>query len=183
MTSLATFVWDASVLHHPAHADRIDVLADLASPYRNVTTAAVLDELHQHHLRDAATAGDWLEEQRLDGLVEIGLLGPWLERLGAGVHHRGEVTVAVACEVLDATALLDDRAAARVMRAYGLNCHGTVWLAHDAVTTRRVGSAHALDGFFSSLLADGARFPFASGPEWGAWARRNMPGPESEPDP
>jgi len=174
VTSLATLIWDASVLYHPAHADRIDVLADLASPYRNVTTAAVLDELLQHDLRDAATAGEWLEEQRLDGLAEIGLLGLWLERLGAGAHHRGEVTVAVACEVLHGTALLDDRAASQVMRAYGLTCHGTVWLAHDAVRSGRVGSARALDGFFSSLLADGARLPFASGPEWGAWARHNV---------
>jgi len=94
----------------PGSRGRIDVLADLASPYRNVTTAAVLDELLQQDLRDAATAGDWLEEQRLDGLAEIGLLGLWLERLGAGAHHCGEVTVAVACEVLHATALLDDRA-------------------------------------------------------------------------
>lgn len=183
MTELTTLVWDASVLHHPAHADRIDVLANLASPYRNVTTAAVLDELHQHGLRDAATAGGWLEEQRLDGLVEIGLLGPWLERLGAGAHHLGEVTVAVACEVIGGTALLDDRAASRVMQSYGLTCHGTVWLAYDAVLSGRVGSARALDGFFTSLLADGARFPFASGPEWGVWATRNIlsPGSESRP--
>lgn len=119
MTTASRLVWDASALHHAAKADRIDVLADLAAPYRNVTTAAVLDELAQHGLRDAATAGGWLEEQRLDGLQEIGLLSSWLPRLGAGQHHRGEVTVAVACEVLEATVLLDDRNAIRVLRQYG----------------------------------------------------------------
>lgn len=173
MSGDRVLVWDASALHHAAKADRIDVLADLAAPFRNVTTAAVLDELDEFGLRSEASAGGWLEEPRLDGLTEIGLLGTWLERLGAGRHHRGEVTVAVACEVLGATALLDDRDATRVMLANGLACHGTIWLAHDAVQSGRFTSA-AFDGFFGVRLEHGARFPFRSGPEWGPWARRYL---------
>lgn len=170
MTVPTILVWDASALHHPARADRIDVLADLARPYRNVTTAAVLEELQGYGLRDAVTTGGWLEEHRLDGLAAIERLGLWLERLGAGAHNRGEVTAAVTCELLGATALLDDHIAKKVMRAYGLTCHGTLWLAADAVTSQRVASARALDGFFSSLLLTGARFPFKTGPEWRAHA-------------
>lgn len=174
MIATSPLVWDASALHHAARADRIDVLADIASPYQNVTTAAVLDELAQHGLREQVTSGGWLEERRLDGLKEIGLLGAWLERLGAGEHHRGEVTVAVACQVLDVPALIDDQAAKTVMRQFGLVCHGTVWLAYQAVAAGRVPTAGAYDGFFTSLIGQGARFPFQSGPEWGSWALRHV---------
>jgi predicted nucleic acid-binding protein len=162
VTERPVLVWDASALHHAALADRIDVLSDLASPWRNVTTAAVLEELGLHGLREIALAPRWLEERRLDTLDALPLLVDWSGRLGAGKHHRGEVTVAVACELLIGDALIDDRAAAKVLRRYGLAAHGTVWLAAQAVTARRVGKPAALDGFFSALLATQARLPFAT---------------------
>lgn len=34
-------VWDASALHHAIAADRVDAMGDLASPWRNVSTAAL----------------------------------------------------------------------------------------------------------------------------------------------
>lgn len=173
MTERGTLVWDSSSLHHPASADRVDVLADLAAPWANVTTAAVLEELDGHGLLDEVLRPQWLVEQRLDGLEALPLLVVWMERLGGGRHHRGEVTVAVACELIGGTALLDDGPATRVQRANGLRVHGTVWLAAQAVLDGRVPSAEALNGFFRSLMDTGARFPFNSAADWGPWAARN----------
>jgi predicted nucleic acid-binding protein len=171
VTDPPVLVWDASALHHAALADRVDVLSDLASPWRNVTTAAVLEELGRHGLRETVLAPGWLEERRLDSLDALPLLVDWSERLGAGQHHRGEVTVAVACELLGGDALIDDRGAAKVLRSYGVAAHGTVWLAAQAVTAGRVGKPAALDGFFSALLVTQARLPFVTGPEWSRWAQ------------
>lgn len=173
MTDPPVLVWDASALHHAAVADRVDVLAHLAQPWRNVTTAAVLEELGTHDLRDKVLAPDWLEDHRLDGLDALPLLLQWTGRLGAGQHHRGEVTVAVASELLHGIALLDDAAATVVLRAYGVEAHGTVWLAAQAVASGREQSAAGLDGYFGALLGAGARLPFGSGAEWSAWARDN----------
>ena len=49
-----TLVWDASALHHAILADRVDVLGDLASPWRNVSTATVNGELRRNGLHLAA---------------------------------------------------------------------------------------------------------------------------------
>lgn len=145
MTGTPVLVWDASALHHAAVADRVDVLAHLAQPWRNVTTAAVLEELGTHGLRDTVLGPDWLEDHRLDGLDALPLLLHWTERLGAGQHHRGEVTVAVASELIHGTALLDDSAATGVLRTHGVEAHGTVWLAAQAVVAgRRHTTVHSL---------------------------------------
>lgn len=162
-------VWDASALHHAAAADRVDVLAQLASAYNNLTTSVVLDELGRYGLRDAATAGGWLGVHELKDIAALTALAAWSQRLGAGIHHAGEATVATACQQLGAIALLDDHPATTVIRAHGIESHGTVWLAAQAVNTGREAS-RALDGFFTELLRHGARFPFPSGPEWGTWA-------------
>jgi len=171
VTDRPVLVWDASALHHPAIADRIDVLAHLAAPWRNVTTAAVLEELGEHALRETVLSTGWLGEHRLDTLDGLPLLVDWTQRLAAGRHHRGEVTVAVASELLGGTALLDDRDARTVLRTHGVEAHGTVWLAAEAVRSGREQSAAALDGFFGALLSAGARLPFATGTEWSRWAQ------------
>jgi hypothetical protein len=63
-----TLVCDASALSPAAAADRVDVIADLAKPFRNVTTAAVLQELAHAGLDGTALAAGWLEVVHVDGL-------------------------------------------------------------------------------------------------------------------
>ncbi|GAB2326616.1 hypothetical protein STREPTOSP366_18140 [Streptomyces variabilis] len=76
-------VWDTSPLHHAIKAGRVDTLADLAAeggglPRRNVTTAAVIEELRHYDL-DVSGLG-WLEIQHVDGLAELTALVRWMER-------------------------------------------------------------------------------------------------------
>ncbi|CAL9431310.1 hypothetical protein [Streptomyces sp. enrichment culture] len=77
-------VWDTSPLHHAIKAGRVDTLADLAAecrglPRRNVTTAAVIEELRHYDLDISGLS--WLEVQHVDGLAELTALVRWMERV------------------------------------------------------------------------------------------------------
>lgn len=114
---MTTLVWDASALHHPARADRLDVLCELArgerqNPWQHVTTAAVLDELSAHSL-NVSNLG-WLDTIHVDGIDELQVLVTWMQRVGATSDpHRGEVTVFAWAETHQAIAIVDDRSARR----------------------------------------------------------------------
>ena len=80
-------VWDASALHHAALADRVDVLAHLAEPWRNVTTAAVLEELEK--------SSSGTSSSRRRGWTSTGSTGSMLCRCSAGGFRglaRGSTT-------------------------------------------------------------------------------------------
>jgi hypothetical protein len=69
--------WDASALHHAGSIGRLDVLGDLAegpkqAPWRNVTTAAVVEELSSYGLAPP----QWVEVVHVDGLSELIAVAP-----------------------------------------------------------------------------------------------------------
>jgi predicted nucleic acid-binding protein len=171
---VTTVVWDTACLFYAAKAERLDVLGDCArrggiSPWRNVTTQAVVDELATHGLSIGGVP--WLEIVHVDGLDELAALVAWMDRLGSGQHHRGEATVCAWADVHGAVALLDDRDAKRVATRHGLRTHGSLWLLAEAVRTGLTsmsGAANLVD----VLLAEGARYPLEKG-EFGSWCRRN----------
>ncbi|MEV0157011.1 hypothetical protein AB0H57_25225 [Micromonospora sp. NPDC050686] len=123
-------VFDATVLHHFALADRLDVLADLVVGRAAATTSVVLSELGEsgkrHPALRAAMALDWIEVIALDSLAEIRCFAEWVRRVGAGDRDRGEASVFAAAQLRHGIAITDDRAAKRVGLAYGLPVHGTV---------------------------------------------------------
>lgn len=166
-------VWDSSALLHAARSDRVDVLAELAKPWVNVTTSAVLQELdRQGPLAAWALAPEWLREVHVDGLDELAALVRWVQVVGArDGHHRGEATVLAWAEAHEATAIVDDWAARQAATNAGLTVHGTLWLCAQAVQDDRVNEV-GVAGFIDALLKDGARLPLASGRAFGAWARQ-----------
>jgi hypothetical protein len=113
-----TLVWDASALHHAVAADRVDVLGDLASPWRNVTTAAVGAELRHNGLDLAA---DWIEIVHVDEPDELRALFSWAQAMDAGPRDLGEATVCAWAEIHGGIPLIDDRAAKRVAVANDLD--------------------------------------------------------------
>jgi predicted nucleic acid-binding protein len=170
---MIALVWDTSCLLHAMRADRLDVLIDCAhggpdSPSRNVTTQAVVDELGKYRLGAADLPG--FEVVHVDGLDEILTLAKWVGALAKGEHNRGEATVCAWADVHGATAMLDDKAAREVARCAGLAVHGTLWLIRSAVLRGRLTIAGA-SGLADALIADGARYPFASG-GFGGWHAR-----------
>ncbi|WP_433228495.1 hypothetical protein [Actinomadura formosensis] len=159
-------VWDASALHAAATADRLDVLGDMAccaalgSP-RNVTTAAVVEELQQYGL--TIVGQDWLTVEHVDGLDEILAVAKWVGIVGAtSLHNRGEATVCAWAEVHGGIAIIDDRGARCAARTNGLAAHGSLWLIANAVREGWITEA-AATGFTDTLLDGGARYPFKRG--------------------
>jgi predicted nucleic acid-binding protein len=164
-----SLVWDASGLHHAARADRLDVLGDLVKAYDNVTTAAVVEELAGYGLAGAVHESSWLRVVHVDGLDELPVLVRWVERLSAGVHHRGEATVCAWAEVHGGTAVIDDGDARRVGLAGGLAVHGSLWVVAAGVRTGALGLP-AADGLVAALVREGARYPLV-GRSFSAWAQ------------
>ena len=167
-------IWDASALHAAAVADRLDVLGDLAccpalGPPKNVTTAAVVEELRRNRLIVSTQA--WLTEEHVDGLNEIVALAKWVNLVGAtSEHNRGEATVCAWAEVHEATAIIDDDNARCTARANGLNAHGSLWLVAQSISAGQITEATAIS-FTDTLLDAGARYPFQRG-QFADWARQ-----------
>ncbi len=163
-----TLVWDASALHHAIAADRVDVLGDLASPWRNVSTAAVRAELRHNGLDLTA---DWIEIVHVDEPDELRALFAWAQALGAGPRDIGEATICAWTEIHGGIALIDDRAAKRTAVVNGLDAHGTLWLLVEAVHAGRIALASA-SGLVNVLITHGARYPAKVRAEgFAAWAR------------
>jgi predicted nucleic acid-binding protein len=166
---MRVLVWDASGLHHPARAERLDVLGDIAKRFDNVTTAAVLDELDTYVLGEEVRLTGWVRAVHVDGLTELPALVRWTNLLSVDVHHRGEATVCAWAEVHGATAIIDD-ADARVAAAKGgVDVHGSLWVMAGAVRDGALAEV-AADRFVELLVREGARFPdMPNG--FSAWAR------------
>jgi predicted nucleic acid-binding protein len=127
-------VFDTTPLIHFARADRLDVLGDLMSRRRCVTTSVVRDEiihggeLHPQ-LHDVLDL-EWIELLSLDDPGRLLRFSQWMRRVGVkdGGRNLGEASVFAIAEEIQAVAVVDDRDAVRVARNYGLEVHGTVWL-------------------------------------------------------
>ncbi|MEU5907760.1 hypothetical protein ABZ780_25725 [Micromonospora sp. NPDC047467] len=162
-------VFDATVLHHFALADRLDVLADLVTGRRVATTAVVLDELRTSaEGMPALTAAlnlAWVEVIALDTIAELHRFSTWVRRVGAGRRDLGEASVFAAAEIHGGTAVTDDRKATKVGRKYGLAVHGTIWLLADSCQAGRLTEVNAgaiidaLRGTQHRLPCTGAEFP------------------------
>jgi predicted nucleic acid-binding protein len=169
-----TLIWDASALHHAIKAGKVDVLADMAgcqggAPRRNLTTAAVLDEIAHHRLPVAGL--DWLETVHVDGLDELAALVDWMSRVSGQKSNQGEATVLAWAEVHDAVAVIDDRDAVRVGRAGGLAVCGSLSVIAEAVRDGRT-TAYVATTFVDALMSTGMRYPCSTG-GFVAWAKQN----------
>jgi predicted nucleic acid-binding protein len=156
-------VLDAMCLSHFARAERLDVLRDLLIDKECWTTRVVLEELEtgvaDHPALQGVRAGDWLKVAQLNTLDEVQLFATWAGRTGSGQRDLGEASVFAAAELLEATAITDDREAVRVARTYGLDVHGTIWLLAGACR----------DGKLSEPAAAGWRLKYpiiSSRPMW-----------------
>ncbi len=164
-----TLIWDASAVNPAARADRLDVLIDLASSCRHVMTAAVVEELARHGLRQNVTDCGF-EIVHVDGLTEIVALARWVDRAGATEdHNRGEATVLAWADVHGATAMIDDRDARIAAQRSGVRAHGTLWLIIRAVIEGRLSEKSAAR-LVDTLRDSGARYP-TDGARLHVWAR------------
>ncbi|WP_051724170.1 hypothetical protein [Micromonospora chokoriensis] len=179
MTSTAAvreplLVFDTTVLHHFALADRLDVLADLVAEQRVATTAVVLDELRVNSEREPALIAalnlDWVDVLALNTMPEIHCFSEWVRRIGAGRRDLGEATVFAAAEMHGGTAVTDDRTATKVGRTYGLKVHGTIWLLADRCRSGRLTEVNA-GAIVDALRQTKHRLP-CTGAEFPSYARK-----------
>ncbi|MEU5381741.1 hypothetical protein ABZ359_40645 [Streptomyces sp. NPDC005968] len=167
-------VWDTSPLHHAIKAGRVDILADLAAesrglPRRNVTTAAVIEELRHYDL-DVSGLG-WLEVQHVDGLAELTALVRWMERVSGQKSNHGEATVLAWADVHGAVPVVDDLDARRAARAGGLAVWGVLRVIAEGVRDGRA-TEYVASTLVDALLASGGRYPCGYG-GFVEWARKN----------
>ncbi|HEX7745477.1 MAG TPA: hypothetical protein VF462_09480 [Micromonosporaceae bacterium] len=167
-------VFDTTVLHHFALADRLDLLASIVIGQSCATTTVVLDELRsslaQNRAVEAALELDWLQVIALDTPAETRCFADWVRRIGAGSRDMGEASVFAAAEVRGGIAVTDDRTATRVGRAYGLPVHGTIWLLAGGCATGKLTEAGA-GALIDALRETGHRLP-CTGVEFPSFARR-----------
>ena len=101
-------VFNTTVLHHFALADRLDVLANMVAESSCATTSIVLDELRsgavRHPMLTSALELDWMRVIALDGAAEIRCFAAWVRRAGAGARHMGEASVFAAAQISSCTA-------------------------------------------------------------------------------
>jgi predicted nucleic acid-binding protein len=158
----APLVLDATCLSHFARADRLDVLRDLLVGIDCWTTETVLAELNRgiadYPLLGNVLGQEWLLVAGLDSVAEIRLYGTWLKRVGSVGRDQGEASVFAAAEHHGATAITDDRKAAKVGRFYGLDVHGTVWLLACACRAGKL-TPPAAGNLIDALRATGHRLP------------------------
>jgi len=155
-------VLDATCLSHFARADRLDVLRDLLVSRQCWTTETVLAELNEgiadYPLLRNVSGQEWLLVAGLDSIAEIRLFDTWLKRVGSAGRDQGEASVFAAAECHGATAITDDRRAAKVARFYGLDVHGTIWLLAAACREGKLTPTGA-GSLIDALHATGHRLP------------------------
>ncbi|WP_088986161.1 hypothetical protein [Micromonospora chokoriensis] len=186
-------VFDTTVLHHFALADRLDVLADLVAGQRVATTAVVLDELRTNSERERALTAalelDWVDVIALDTITELTCFAAWVRRIGAGRRDLGEASVFAAAEIHQGTAVTDDRTATKVGRRYGLEVHGTIWLLAERCRSGRLTEVNA-GAIIDALRETQHRLP-CTGAEFSSYARKagilplpsaHIPGPTRPPN-
>lgn len=139
------------------------------TPRRNLTTAAVLDEISHHHL--PVSGLHWLETVHVDGLDELAALVDWMGRVSGQKSNQGEATVLAWAEVHDAVAVIDDRDAVRVGRAGGLEIWGSLRVIADSVRDGRI-TPYVATTFVDALISTGMRYPCPTG-GFVDWAKKN----------
>jgi len=170
---LPPLVADATVLHHFAKADRLDVLA--SGVREMATTRIVVGEVDRYRADypglNSITDLTWLRILPQDTDAELLAFERWINLLGAGEHDIGEASVFAAAETHGLVAITDDRDATRVGRANGLEVHGTIWL---LTRLHRLGrlTEFEIRRYVDDLQETGMRLP-CKGDELLDWAKKH----------
>lgn len=167
-------VFDTTCLNHFARADRLDVLGDLLAGMETLIPHVVREEIRAgigiHAILARVLDVEWLQIVPLDTLDRIRRFTLWTSRTGAGVRDLGEASVLAIAEEVQGIAILDDRDATRVGRAYGVEVHGTVWLLGRSCGAGKLTEV-AASNLIDALTATGMRLP-CTGAEFPRFARR-----------
>lgn len=155
-------MFDTTLILHAFRAERLDVTLDIAGEHNtHLVPASVVREIEVH----GGVVPPWLEQitEDLDAVVAA---ASWQRVLGAergGRHHAGEAsTLAVVQARPGAIAVIDDGDARRVGQRYGIEVHGSLWVAAQAVNENRWDSV-SVAAWCDALLTTGIRWPFKLG--------------------
>lgn len=162
-------VFDNTPLSHFARAGRLGVLEKLVGPYRCVTPAEVINEIHagtsEHPSLSRVLSAQWLEVVELLQVAELVAFARYKAELGGGPDKNvGEAAVLAWASVYGGIAIIDERAATRMAQRDGINAHGTLWLVANGVRSQRLTRSDAeliVDELASTdmtLPVDGAGF-------------------------
>lgn len=169
MTGTATashLVFDTTCLSYFARADRLDVLGDLLAGVETSVPHVVREEIRggigDHPTLSHVLDVEWLRVVPLDTLDRIRRFAVWTGRVGAGARNLGEASVLAIAEEFNAVAIVDERDATRVGRAYGIAVHGTLWLLGRACGEGKLTEV-AASNVVDALATAGMRLPCTGG--------------------
>lgn len=161
-------------MSHFARAGLLDVLEQITTSYRRLTTQAVREEIERgvakHQILRDVLEAPWLEVVHVDGLSELVVVAEYMRRLGSGERDMGEATVLAWAEVHGAIALIDERVGTRHGHERSVEVHGTLWLMARAAAAGKLTHPDA-SGIVQRLSDADASFP-CDGKTFIDWARR-----------
>jgi predicted nucleic acid-binding protein len=141
---------------------------------RVLTTQVVLQELRkgvaEHPALELVTEGNWLSVAEFDTRATSIRFAEWVRRIGAEDRDFEEASVFAIAEEWGGVAITDDRRAVAVVRATGLEVHGTIWLLARACRDGKISEPGA-GGLIDALHGTGHRLP-CTGTEFSTFARR-----------
>lgn len=181
MTSISTFVWDATGPLYAGAADRLDALVEAAGVDRQqVVPRVVLSELERHQIADVDRYFTIEDNEFEDSIEDLHYFNKLLQALGGDVtsgYDLGEVYVVYSSRrYKNSVAIIDDARARRVLRKNfsQVNAKGVLWAISQGVIEGRVEGPEAYRGLCDSLLrakvpeGGALRWPFELGgyAEW-----------------
>ena len=111
----------------------------------------------------------WIEVVELDETAEVIAFARYKAELGGGpARNNGEAAVLAWARVHGGTAVIDERAGARIAQRDGIDVHGTLWLVANAVREQHLARRDA-ERIIDDLAATDMALP-CDGAGFFAWA-------------
>ncbi len=156
-------VLDNTPLSHFARAGALPVLQELTAGFRRIVPSQVLQELiagaGQYPILSSAVTLHWTEPVELVETDEVVAFARYKAELGGGIErNNGEAAVLAWASVHGGTALIDERAAARIARRDNIDVHGTMWLIINGLRAGKLDRSAAV-GMVDQLAATDMALP------------------------
>ncbi|WP_020542676.1 hypothetical protein [Nonomuraea coxensis] len=183
MSDIETLVFDTGPLSHFAINNWLGVLKAVVGDRRALIPDVVVAELKVGAARDtriaAALDASWVEQYELRSLDETKAYAHFARLLVRGERNRGEAGVLALAQTLDATAVVDDRAARKAAEDHGIQLSPTLALLCSSIRSGLL-TAPLVAELADDLLSSEYHLPFRPG-DFIAWAADNGLIPEDQP--
>ncbi|MEV4473472.1 hypothetical protein [Nonomuraea sp. NPDC049504] len=175
MTDTDTLVFDTGPLSHFAINNWLGVLKAVVGDRKALIPDVVVAELGAGAARDARIAAVlqafWIEQRELRSLEEIKAYAHFAQLLVRSERNRGEAGVLALAQTLDATAVVDDRAARKAAEDHKILLSPTLALLCASIRSGLL-TVPLVSELADDLLSSEYHLPFKTG-HFLHWATEN----------